>query len=152
MKNSNTNLLILAFVSTLLIVSCTSNIEKKAENLKEAQKDVAVAEEELSEARLDSVNQYANYRRETAIRLAKNEKQIEEIRAKAKIQKTAIRAKMDKDLDVLKQKNEDFKIEMKNQKDSIYADWESFKRSYNTRMDELGKSISKRAQDNMDNN
>ena len=156
MKNSKIKLVAIAAMMSLAIMSCKSNTEDKEDNLENAkenvnaaQEDVAIAKDELTAARLDSVNQYSNYRKEIDNRLAENDKQIAEIRVKVKMQKASIRAKMDKDLDVLMQKNEDFKMKMKNQKDGIYSEWESFKQSYNTSLDELGKSISEMAQNNM---
>ena len=149
MKNSKIKLVAMAGIMSVAMLSCKSNTEEKKENLEEAKEEVAVAKEELSAARLDSVNEYSKYRKEIDNRLIENDRQIAEIRAKVKMQKASIRAKMNKDLDVLMQKNEDFKIEMKNQKDGIYSDWESFKQSYNTNLDDLGKSISEMAQNNM---
>ena len=149
MKNSKIKLVAMAGMVSLAMLSCKSNTEEKKENLEEAKKEVVVAKDELSAARMDSINQYSNYRKEIDNRLAENDKQIAEIRAKVKMQKASIRAKMDKDLDILMQKNEDFKMQMKNQKDGIYSDWESFKNSYNTSLDDLGKSISEMAQNNM---
>ncbi len=156
MKSSKIKLVAMAGIMSLAMMSCKSNTEKKEDNLENAQEDVkaakedvAIAKDELSAARLDSINQYSNYRKEIDNRLAENDKQIAEIRAKVKMQKASIRSKMDKDLDVLMQKNEDFKVQMKKQKDGIYSDWESFKQSYNTSLDDLGKSISEMAQNNM---
>ena len=149
MKNSKVMLVAFAVIMSFAIMSCKSNTEEKEENLEEAKEEVVVAKEELTAARLDSINEYSKYRKEIDNRLAENDKQIAEIRANVKMQKASIRAKMDKDLDVLMQKNEDFKIEMKNQKDGIYSNWESFKQSYNTNLDALGKSISEMAQNNM---
>ena len=149
MKNSKIKLVAMAGLMSFAMLSCKSNTEEKKENLEEAKEEVAVAKEELSAARLDSVNEYSKYRKEIDNRLIENDRQIAEIRAKVKMQKASIRAKMNKDLDVLMQKNEDFKIEMKNQKDGIYSDWESFKQSYNSNLDDLGKSISEMAQNNM---
>lgn len=149
MKNSKIKLVAMVGMVSLAMLSCKSNTEEKKENLEEAKKEVVVAKDELSAARMDSINQYSNYRKEIDNRLAENDKQIAEIRAKVKMQKASIRAKMDKDLDILMQKNEDFKMQMKNQKDGIYSDWESFKNSYNTSLDDLGKSISEMAQNNM---
>ena len=156
MKNLKIKLLVMAGILSIAITSCKSNTEEKKDDLEEAKQDVSTAKEnvevaknELSAARLDSVNQYSNYRKEINDRLIENDKQIAEIRAKIKMQSASVRAKMNKDLDALNKKNEEFKLQMKNQKDGLYSDWESFKQSYNTNMDNLGKSISEMAQNNM---
>ncbi len=148
MKILKIKIVALACCSALLLLSCKSNTENKEDNLENAEEKVTVAREELSEARLDSINEYAKYRADMDAKLIENEKQIAEIRAKNKLQKQAIRSKIDKNLDALMQKNEEFKIEMKSQKDGAYNSWESFKDKFNSDMDDLGKSISKMAEDN----
>lgn len=154
MKNFKIKFVLVACFSTLLlsIISCESKTKEKEENLQEAQEEVVIAKEELNEARLDSANQFLNYRKEINIRLKKNENKIAEIRAKTKLQTTAIRTKIDKEVVILSQKNENLKVEIKNQKDSLYSDWKSFKNRFNVKMDDLGKSISKTAQDNIKKN
>ena len=155
MKNSKIKLFALAAVASILFISCKSNTEQKQENLNEATEDVASAKEdvedakdELTAARADSVNTYKNYRSEVDARLVENDRQIAEIRAKIRTQKASMRAQMNRDLDVLMQKNEDFKIEMKKQKDGAYSNWESFKDGFNSNLDNLGKSISEFAENN----
>ena len=145
----------LAAVASILFISCKSNTEQKQENLNEATDEVTSAKEnvenakdELTAARADSVNTYKNYRSEVDARLVENDRQIAEIRAKIKTQKISMRAQMNRDLDVLMQKNEDFKIEMKKQKDGAYSNWESFKDGFNSNLDNLGKSISEFAENN----
>ena len=155
MKNLKIKLVALAAVTSLAFINCKSNTEEKQENLNEATEEVASAKEDvedakvaLTAARADSINTYKNYRAEVDARLAENDRQIAEIRAKIKMQNAAVRLQMNKDLDVLMQKNEDFKIEMKKQKDGAYSNWESFKDGFNSNLDNLGKSISEFAENN----
>lgn len=155
MKNSRIKLIVLAGITSLSIMSCKSNTEEKKDNLEQATQDVTnakedaeIARDELSAARMDSINTYGKYRAEVDARLVENDRQIAEIRAKIKSQKAAIQTQMNKDLDVLMQKNEDFKIEMKKQKDGAYSNWESFKEGFNSNLDNLGKSISEMAENN----
>ena len=148
MKNHKLRVLAVAFVSLLAVMSCKSNTEEKEANLEKANEEVIIAQNELTAARMDSINEYAKYRAKMDAKLLENDKQIAEIRAKNKLQKAEIRAKLDKNLDALMQKNEEFKIEIRNQKDGIYSDWEGFKDSFNENLDDFGKSISNLAQEN----
>ena len=143
--NSGKILLIAAVVS-ISLYSCKGSTE--AENLKEAKEDVVDATQELSEARKDSIVQYASYRVEMDKRLIENDKNIALIRANIKKQKASIRMQLEKDLDVLMEKNEAFRTAIKNNQDGIYSKWETFKTDLNTNMDDLGKSISEMANKN----
>lgn len=149
MKNSKIKLFAVVGLATLTMMSCKSNTEEKNDNLNDAIEKVNVAEAELSEARLDSINEYTKYRTEMDAKLVENEKQIALVKAKIKLQKAEMRTKMEKDLNKLIQKNEAFKTEIKNHIDADYTNWENFKQDFNKNMDELGKSISEMAQDNM---
>ena len=142
--------LVVAIVS-ITFFSCKESTEAETENLKEAKEEVVVATKELSEARMDSINQYASYRTEMDKRLIENDKNIALIRLNIKKQKASIRTKLEKDLDILMSKNEEFRISIKNQKDGVYSKWETFKTDFNTNMDDLGKSISEMANNNKKN-
>ena len=145
--NSGKILLIAAVVS-ISLYSCKGSTEAETENLKEAKEDVVDATQELSEARKDSIVQYASYRVEIDKRLIENDKNIALIRANIKKQKASIRMQLEKDLDVLMEKNEAFRTAIKNNQDGIYSKWETFKTDLNTNMDDLGKSISEMANKN----
>lgn len=155
MKNLKNTLIVFTGITALTIASCKSNTEEKKDNLQEAteqattaNEDLETAKEELSAARMDSINTYEKYRAEVNARLIENDRQIAEIRAKIKTQKAIIQTQMNKDLDVLMKKNEDFKIEIKKQKDGAYSAWEGFKDGFNSNLDNLGKSISELAKNN----
>ncbi len=148
MKNSKIKLFALAGVASLALMSCKGNVEEKQENLDEAKEDVMEAKQELSAARMDSINEYAKYRKEVEMQLQENDKKIAEIGANIKMKSASVQTQMKQDLEVLKQKNEAFKLEMREKKEGMYSDWETFKSDLNTNLDEFGKSISKLADEN----
>lgn len=149
MKSSILKLSFVVCVATTGVVSCNSSTEKKEEKVNEAIADVAVASQELAQARLDSAREYNAYKAEVDAKLIENDRNIANLKVEIKKEKKEAREKYDKELEELNQKNEKLKHNIQEYKGSVADKWESFKNSFNHDMDELGKSISEFAKNNM---
>lgn len=149
MKSSILKLSFVVCVATTGVVSCNSSTEKKEEKVNEAISNVVVANQELAQARLDSAREYNAYRAEVEAKLIENDRNIANLKIEIKKEKKDAREKYDKELEELNQKNEKLKMNIHEYKGSVADKWESFKNSFNHDMDDLGKSISEFAKNNM---
>ena len=149
MKSSILKLSFVVCVAATAIVSCNNSTEKKEEKVNEAITDVVVASQELVQARLDSAREYNAYKSEVEAKLIENDRNIANLKVEIKKEKKEAREKYDKELEELNQKNEKLKRNIQEYKGSVADKWESFKNSFNHDVDELGKSISEFAKNNM---
>ena len=81
--------------------------EKARENLKEAKSDVVDAKLDLKEAQKDSVSDFQQFKKESDDKIKDNEKSIADFRAKIANDKKEEKAKYEKKLAELEQKNTD---------------------------------------------
>ena len=141
---------ILAFAACSLITgafftSCNTpsqKVENAQENVGEANKDLAKANEEY-------IADIATYRQETAVAVAANEESITELNAKMAKDKRAARADFKKKIADLEQKNRDMKMKMDNYKEEGKDKWVIFKAEFSHDMKELGKAFKDLAVNNV---
>ncbi|WP_026993815.1 hypothetical protein [Flectobacillus major] len=152
MKIQHFNIVLLTFLAIIGLTNCNTSPEKKEAKVEEAKADVVEATKDLQQARSDSVNEYRKYKVEAETRLAENERIIGEIEEKLKTEDAKTRASLEKDLNVLNQKNADLKFKIQNYEEGPKEKWGIFKQNFNRDMDALGKSISSLAEKNMKKN
>jgi hypothetical protein len=140
---------------TVVVVSSCASTDAKTENDEEIIQDektnLAAVTQELNQARVDSVNEYILFKKESEIKLKENDMKIANLKEKMKANKKAIQLKYQKKVDELNEKNLKLQEEIKNYKESDKSKWNTFKLEFNHKMDELGKSISTAAEDNANN-
>lgn len=135
MKQTILTLAVIMFMgSSMLLNSCQSSA-KKVENAKE---NVATANEELLKARQDSIHQF---KQESARKISDSEKRITEYKAKIANENKELKAKHEKKLYELEQKNNDLKTRLTTLKDDGSEDWKQFKTEFSHDMDALGTSL-----------
>ncbi len=147
MKYSNFKVAILACIVIIGTISCNSP-KQKADKLENAEEKVVIAQEALDKAVLDSTNEYARYKIESEAKLKENDLKIAELKATLKADKMEIRTQYEAELNELELKNAKLKTNIGDYKESDKNKWEKFKTSFNNDMDELGKAISKFAENN----
>lgn len=97
-------------------------------------------------------DEYKTYRTEQEKKIAENEMQIAELRAKKDKVKKENLAKYDAEINKLEQKNKDLKKRIvKNYKNEGKEKWEAFKKEFNHDMDELKRSLQNLFKDNVKN-
>jgi PHD/YefM family antitoxin component YafN of YafNO toxin-antitoxin module len=138
-------------ILTTILISCTAKNERSRkaadENVAKSRQDVDLANENLRQAKLDSAAEYRAYREQMELKLQENEKLILELKARAKSDKKDLDAVYAKDLEVIERKNAELKTRIANYKTSYSDKWSSFKESFNNEVDNIGKSISRMAND-----
>ena len=128
----------------VMISSCQSSatkVENAEDKLQEANNDAAEAQINLNETRQDSITGYEKFKEEAEKKISANEKNIVEFKARIANGKNENKAKYEKALVKLEQKNKDLKKKLQDYKEEGQGKWISFKNEFNHDMDELGKAF-----------
>ena len=134
MKKTISVLAVTVFMAGAILTGCQSSA-KKVEN---AQDKVIEANQELSQALKDSIQQFKT---ESELKINANEKSIAEFKAKIKNEKKESKAVYEKKLAALEQKNSDLKKKLDEFKDDGKANWKTFKAEFSSDMNELGNAL-----------
>ena len=137
MKKTILALAACSLITGAILTSCNTP-SQKVEN---AQENVAIANKDLDQANKEYLADIANYRTETANRIAANDASIKELNAKIAQDKRTAKADYKKKIAELEQKNRDMKIKMENYKEEGKEKWMAFKAEFSHDMDELGKAF-----------
>jgi len=143
-KKSIFKMALLACIAALSITGCSNSSEQKVETAKEdlvqAEENLNEANQNLEETRIDSM-EYAKFKVEAEIEIAKNNLKIANLEEDMKQDKKDLKVKYEADLETLKKKNSDLKSEVNSNKNSTNEEWEAFKIRFNKEMEELGQSL-----------
>jgi peptidoglycan hydrolase CwlO-like protein len=135
-----------------VITSCKSNNEKvqDAENKVDSAKvEVAEAQQNLDEAkRTATAEEWQAFKDSTNAKIDENNAKIEVLKADIKKKGNAADESIQKNINEIKEKNEDFKVRITSYKNDTNSDWNSFKREFNHDMDDLGRSLNNLTVDN----
>ncbi len=149
MKTPNIRNIALATLATLALISCNNSPKAKEENLNEAKDAVVDANDDLTEARLDSISDFNKYKESIEKKLTENETVIADLKSKNNSKNKSTQALYLQQLNKLELKNAELKSKLENYKQGPEQKWELFKVDFNKDMDDLGKSISNMAERNM---
>ncbi len=141
MKNSILFMAVTVFMAVTIFTSCQSSakkVENAQQNVKEEKGNVVEAKQELNQALKDSIQQF---KKESAEKISDYDNSIAELKATIVKGKKETKAKYEKELAVLEQKNNDMKKKLDDYKEEGSDKWAIFKREFNHDMDELGKSL-----------
>ena len=143
--------LLLAVLVSISISSCNKSPKAKEAELNEAKQEVENAEVDLDEAKTDSVYAFNKYKSSIQIKLVENEKVITDLKAKIEDNDRKTQTLYYRQLENLQIKNTELKLKIENYKQGPTQKWELFKVDFNNELDDLGKSISNTAKNNMKN-
>jgi hypothetical protein len=124
------------FVAAAL--SYCNNPERKIENKKE---NVVEANKELDEANAEYLEDMALFKKESADKIAANEKSISDFKARIAVQKQAAKSDYTQRILELERKNGDFKKKLEDYKETNKEKWNEFKAEFNRDMIELNDAI-----------
>lgn len=124
-------------LSTLSLVSCNNSSEK----VKNAEEAVTKADSNLVNANQEYLTEIENYKKETAEKIATNDKSIVEFKARVAQEKKSARADYLAKVEALEKKNSDLKKRMDDYKADSKEKWDMFKTEFNHDMEEIGKSF-----------
>jgi hypothetical protein len=142
MKTSIITLAITLITAGTMLTGCLKsdkNIENAQNKVQDAENNVAQAKHELNQAINDSIQEFKKAAQDKIILYEKN---IAEFKIKLENDKKAGKAKYEKKLTELEQKNSDMKKKLVEYKEEGKEAWESFRTTFSHDMDELGNSIS----------
>lgn len=137
MKKSIFAMATATLIMSVAFTSCNTS-SQKVEN---AENNVIEANEDLDKANQEYLDEIESYRRETADKIAANNKSIEEFNARIENEKEQARAEYRKEIAALEQKNSDMKKKMDDYKAEGKDKWEKFKTEFSRDMDELGNAF-----------
>jgi hypothetical protein len=118
-------------------VSCNNSSEK----VKNAEAAVTKADSNLVNANQEYLTEIENYKKETAEKIATNDKSIVEFKARVAQEKKSARADYLAKVEALEKKNSDLKKRMDDYKADSKEKWDMFKTEFNHDMEEIGKSF-----------
>jgi len=153
MKKTIFYLAAIIFATGTILISCQSSatkVENAEDKLQNAKDETKEAQSELYKVRNDSIQEYLQFKKESEELIIANEKAIAEFKAKIASMKKESRAKYEKTIAGLEQKNSDLKKKLENYKDDGHDNWISFKNEFNHDMDELGKALKDLVVQNVD--
>lgn len=151
MKYPKTYKLVLYLVVSIFILSCNKSPKAKEEVLNNAKKDVVMASDDLTRATKDSINEFNKYKSNIQFKLVENDKIITDLKSKIKDFDKNKQTSYYKQIEKLQLRNTELKLKIENYKQGPSQKWELFKMDFNKELDELGKSISNSAKENMKN-
>lgn len=143
--------LFLATLVSISISSCNKSPKSKQVDLNEAKQEVEIAKEDLDKATTDSVNAFNKYKSSIQIKLVENERIITNLKDKIKDKDRKTQTLYYKQLENLQIRNTELKLKIENYRQGPTQKWELFKVDFNNDLDDLGKTISTTANNNMKN-
>lgn len=141
MKKTIFILSITMLMSGTILVGCLSSDEKveaARNNVNDANKEVQIANQELSQAKQDSI---LLFRQEAAERISMNKKSIADFKLKISKENKLQKAKNEKRLAELEKRNNLLEKSLADYKDDEKTKWSEFKIEFNNDLDELGKAF-----------
>ncbi|NOU48294.1 MAG: hypothetical protein HOO86_14715 [Bacteroidales bacterium] len=144
MKKNIFIITLLTVMSGVLFSNCQSSankVERAEDKVHDAKVAVVEAQIDLNVARQDSITEYQKFKDETDAQISAYDKSIAEFRTRLATERKENRARYEKMVLDLEQRNRDLKKKLAEYQDDGKTDWEKFKTEFNHDMDELGKSF-----------
>ncbi|MGA3014323.1 MAG: hypothetical protein ABSD71_09845 [Bacteroidales bacterium] len=141
MKKSIFYLAITTVMAAAMLTGCQSSgtkVDNAQQNVRDAKDKVVAAQQELSQAIKDSIQQF---RKDESERIAANEKSIAEFRAKIAKEDKESRARNEQRLAELEQQNRDMKSRLEQFKEDSKDNWDAFRFKFKHDMDNLGSAF-----------
>ena len=149
MKTPILKSIVMVTVTSLAVMSCNNSPKAKEQELENAMEEVVVAKDELDESTTDSIYDFKKFKESIELKLIENEKVIADLKARNNSSDKATKASFEKELRKLEIRNEQLVAKIDNYKQGPAQKWELFKVDFNRDLDDLGKSISTMAEQNM---
>ena len=137
MKKSILLVTALLFAMAVLFTNCDSP-SQKVEN---AETNAAEAQEDLDQARQDYLEDVEVYKKQTAEKIAANNKSIADFNARIETEKAEAKAEYKLKIAELEKKNSDMQKKLDDYKVESKDQWETFKSEFNRDMDQLGNAL-----------
>ncbi len=116
-------------------------MHKKIKKTKKARENLDDAKKELHEARVDSAQDYNQFKEKAEKQSAENQKKIAELKEKNKTASKEIKEEYEKKIEAIEKKNDKLKKELANANNTKTNKWAAFKREFNHDLDEMNNAI-----------
>lgn len=145
MKQSIFVFAVATFIAGNILNSCKSNSDKEEdaiENVQNAKENLEDVTEDINNDAITKANdaEWQTYKTEANNTIAANEARIVELKKAMKKPGTSFDATYEKNIDALKDRNEALKNKISDYENN-QTDWASFKREFNSDMNELGEAF-----------
>jgi hypothetical protein len=131
MKNNIFTFAVIGFIAGTFLMGCGKTPEQKVEN-----------------AKTEYLAEWQTFKRDSEQKIDANEKRIDAFKEKIKEAGPKDKAKYNKEVEVLEEKNHDLKKKLEDYKDEGPSKWEEFKMNFNHDMDRIGKTMKDLFKDN----
>jgi predicted nucleic acid-binding Zn-ribbon protein len=129
---------VIGFTAGALFASCEKTTEQKLDSTKQTISDAKV---DLKDAQADYRAEWVTFKSESEKTIAANETKIDAFKEKMDKAGTRTKAKYNKDVAVLEQKNRDLKKKLDEYSDAGQDKWEQFKANFTHDLDGVGKTM-----------
>lgn len=134
----------IGILTTVLLVTALalSSCDNKSDKVDRAESNVAEAERDLEIAKSEVEAELRMYRANNTERIKEYNRKISDIEQRIENESNdEVREELEEKLDELKESHTELKREMDNYQASGRDDWEEFKDSFTSKMDDLGNSL-----------
>ena len=125
----------------LLMGSISMSCNSPAKKVENAEDKVLEANKDLNQANQEYVTDIENYRKETAEKVAANEKTIADFNLRIASEKKVAKMDYQKQVAVLEKQNSDLKMRLENYKEEGKEKWEIFKTKFTHDMEVMGDAL-----------
>jgi hypothetical protein len=138
MKNKNFILTVIMLIAGLVLTGFYLNRDQKVED---AQDNGKQANQGLKNAKTGFDKEWQQFKNDAELKINANEKRIVEFKVKIKTAGNKFKAKYDKEIVALEQKNIELKKKISEYKYESKDKWEEFKQGFNHDMVAVGKAL-----------
>jgi hypothetical protein len=138
MRNKYFILILIGIIAGFLFFGCDINREKKVED---AEENVRAANQELKDAQVEYDKEWRQFRSDAELKINANEKSIDTLKTEMKTADKKFRAKYEKEVAALGQKNIELKKKIIDYKYEGKNKWGEFKKGFNQDLDIVAKAI-----------
>ena len=138
MKNKLFTLAVIGCMAGICLAGCAKTSEQKVEG----------AKQELKDAKADYLAEWQNFKTESEEQIKANEDRIDAFKSKMEKADTKTKAKYNKAVAELEQRNRDLKRKLEEYKDEGESKWREFKTNFSHDMDAVGKTMKDLFKDN----
>ena len=137
MKNKYFIAAVILFMAGSVFTGCNNNREK----LEDAEENVKKANQELIDAKAQYEKEWQQFKTDAELKISANEKKISDFKALIKTASGKSKAKYEKEVIELEQKNVELRKKLSEYKYEGKDSWETFKKDFNDGLDYIGNTL-----------
>ena len=135
-------------IATMLLLSTINSFgqtnkktDKARKHLKKAEHNLDDAKKDMRQARLESTEDFIQFKKEAQEKIAANDKEIQQLSEKRWENHSEYQKKYDEEIFDLKKRNKELQHKIDVAQATMPSKWSAFKKEFSHDMNELGKAI-----------